>query len=255
MQLQLLLNPGPAREIPENVLVVGSATLSLELVRNPRARRYVLRLGHDGVVRVTVPRGGSAGEARKMAQHHHDWLDTQLQKRKNESGREEVWCHGTGIRFRGEVVRLEVEDGDAIRLVRFADQSFATDLAITNLRPAVERQLWKIARAELPPRVRELAAQHAIPTGTVSVRNQRSRWGSCSRNGAISLNWRLVQMPAAIRDYIILHELAHVRVPNHSARYWRCVAQLCPDYRAAEAWLKDNGRQLQWMRLRGSGRI
>ena len=81
------------------------------------------------------------------------------------------------------------------------------------------------------------------------MRNQRSRWGSCSRGGLISLNWRLVQMPPTVRDYIILHELAHVRVPNHSAKYWRGLAQLCPDYRAAEAWLKANGRQLQWMPL------
>jgi predicted metal-dependent hydrolase len=88
----------------------------------------------------------------------------------------------------------------------------------------------------------------------VSVRNQRSRWGSCSRSATVSLNWRLVQMPAAVSDYIILHELAHLRVMNHSAKYWRVVAQLCPDYRAAEAWLKAHGRQLQWVPARG-GRL
>src|SRR5690606_26732753 len=101
----------------------------------------------------------------------------------------------------------EVRDGDSIRLVRCGELEFATDALIADLRPALERQLWKLARLELPPRTRELAAEHGLEVRAVSVRNQRSRWGSCSRSATISLNWRLVQMPAAVSDYIILHEL------------------------------------------------
>jgi len=74
----------------------------------------------------------------------------------------------------------------------------------------------------------------------VSVRNQRSRWGSCSRHGTISLNWRLVQTPTFVRDYIILHELAHLKEMNHSKRFWREVARLCPDFGRAERWLKEH---------------
>jgi predicted metal-dependent hydrolase len=70
------------------------------------------------------------------------------------------------------------------------------------------------------------------------VRNQRSRWGSCSRRGTISLNWRLIQTPVSVRDYVILHELAHLKEMNHSKRFWREVARLCPDYKEAENWLK-----------------
>jgi predicted metal-dependent hydrolase len=84
----------------------------------------------------------------------------------------------------------------------------------------------------------ELAKLHGIEVARVSVRNQRSRWGSCSRRGTISLNWRLIQTPAWVRDYIILHELAHRREMNHSDRFWREVERLCPDYLAAERWLK-----------------
>jgi predicted metal-dependent hydrolase len=91
----------------------------------------------------------------------------------------------------------------------------------------------------------ELAAPHALPVRRVTVRNQRSRWGSCSRRGTISLNWRLVQAPPFVRDYLIFHELAHLREMNHSTRFWQTVAGLCPDYQLAERWLKSHGRQLR----------
>lgn len=117
--------------------------------------------------------------------------------------------------------------------------------ATGDLRPAVQRHLWTLAGRELPPRTIALAATHGLTVRRVTVRNQRSRWGSCSPRGAISLNWRLVQMPDAARDYIILHELMHLRQPNHSPRFWREVARVCPDYREAEAWIRRHQAQLR----------
>jgi predicted metal-dependent hydrolase len=95
-----------------------------------------------------------------------------------------------------------------------------------------------LAVPEISARARALAALHGLPVQRVTVRNQRSRWGSCSQRGTVSLNWRLIQVPASVRDYIILHELAHLREHNHSPRFWAVVAEFCADYRQAEAWLK-----------------
>jgi predicted metal-dependent hydrolase len=78
----------------------------------------------------------------------------------------------------------------------------------------------------------ELAARHALTVSKVSIRNQKWRWGSCSRNGHICLNWRLVQMPDAVRDYVLIHELMHLRRLDHSPKFWKLVAEACPDYRA-----------------------
>ena len=89
-------------------------------------------------------------------------------------------------------------------------------------------------------RVRELAARHHLSVRRVTIRSQRSRWGSCSPRGTISLNWRLVQTPPWVRDYLVLHELAHLREMNHSRRFWAEVARLCPNYREAERWLKEH---------------
>jgi predicted metal-dependent hydrolase len=84
-----------------------------------------------------------------------------------------------------------------------------------------------------------------VPVRRISIRNQRSRWGSCSRRGTISLNWRLIQAPPAVRDYLILHELAHFREMNHSQRFWREVARLCPQFAEAERWLNQHSDLLR----------
>ncbi|MGH9313553.1 MAG: M48 metallopeptidase family protein, partial [Vicinamibacterales bacterium] len=106
--------------------------------------------------------------------------------------------------------------------------------------PADRATLRRRARIELPARLRELAARHGFAAGRVTVRDQRSRWGSCSPRGDISLNWRLVLMPGAVRDYVLLHELAHLRVPNHSRRFWRVMSEICPGWQVARRWLRDH---------------
>jgi predicted metal-dependent hydrolase len=101
------------------------------------------------------------------------------------------------------------------------------------------------AARELPPRLRDLATQCGLTVTRVSIRNQRTRWGSCGPDGHISLNWRLVLMPDWVRDYVLIHELMHLRRLDHSPAYWRLVAAACPDYRLARRWLRLNGPALR----------
>jgi predicted metal-dependent hydrolase len=105
-----------------------------------------------------------------------------------------------------------------------------------------ESRLREMAETQLAARCRELADKHAVPITAVKIRDQRSRWGSCSARGAISLNWRLIRMPGFVSDYVILHELMHRRQPNHSQKFWNEVGSVCPEWRDAERWLRKNGR-------------
>jgi predicted metal-dependent hydrolase len=123
--------------------------------------------------------------------------------------------------------------------IRFGDQVVTVADAAADLRPAIERHLRALAAKGLPARTFDLAGLHQLTVQRVSVRGQRSRWGSCSFKGVISLNWRLIQTPQFVSDYIILHELMHLRQMNHSARFWREVQRVCPDYRKAKMWLKQ----------------
>jgi predicted metal-dependent hydrolase len=112
-------------------------------------------------------------------------------------------------------------------------------------RPAeLDRQLLARAAKELPPQLMALAARHGLTVHRVTIRNQRSRWGSCSSRGHITLNYRLMLMPAHVREYILIHELMHLKQPNHSIRFWRLVDEACPGFRDAERWLKAHGAAL-----------
>ena len=104
--------------------------------------------------------------------------------------------------------------------------------------PEVVRELRARAARELPRRILELAVEHDLHVSRISVRNQRWRWGSCSRSGHICLNWRLVRMPPDIRDYVMIHELMHLRRMDHSPTFWKLVAAACPEYQTAREWLR-----------------
>ena len=149
----------------------------------------------------------------------------------------ETWKEGTVFLFRGEEVTLSPKVHANGREIHFADQVIpVTEEA--DLRTSVLAHLRKLAEKELPIRTRELAAQHDITIQRVTVRAQKTRWGSCSARGTISLNWRLIQAPLLVRDYLVIHELMHRRQMNHSTRYWKLVEAAFPDFRVAEQWLK-----------------
>ena len=105
-----------------------------------------------------------------------------------------------------------------------------------------DRELLARAKKELPARLLELAARHGLAVTRISIRNQRWRWGSCSRGGHICLNWRLVTMPDEVRDYVLIHELMHLKRMDHSPKFWKLVAEACPGYQDARLWLRRASR-------------
>jgi predicted metal-dependent hydrolase len=234
------------KRFPANYfLSVNGRPLPMLLDRNPRARRYILRLRPDGSARVTIPRGGSIAEAQRFAERNIKWLEEQLQRLATRPSRPKEWTIGTEILFRGGTIKLESEINGQSGTIRLGDEVVRISNPGGDLRPAIERHLWKLATGELPRRVLELAAAHQLVVHRVTIRNQRSRWGSCSRRGTISLNWRLTQSPSFVQDYIILHELCHLRHMNHSSTFWREVQRVCPDFQTAERWLKQHSSLLR----------
>ena len=201
MQLGL---PFSVAETTAPVRVVTGVTASVSaiapfyFVRHRRARRYLLRVEHDGRLRVTIPRGGSQREADAFARRHVEWVQRQRA---------------------------------VLRQVRFS---------------ADDRQRLRAqALEELPQRLQTLADQYGLRVTRITIRNQRTRWGSCGRDGHICLNWRLVAMPDWVRDYVMVHELMHLKRLDHSPAYWRLVAAACPRFREARQWLRAHGPELR----------
>jgi predicted metal-dependent hydrolase len=233
--------PNPAADA---FLAIGSQRIPMVFVRNPRARRYVLRLRPDGVARVTVPRGGSQAEALRFAERNRSWLGQQVEKLASRKKTRREWLLGTEILLRGEAVKIQAGTNGETGTIQLGSESLRVENISGDLRGSIERHLRNLAAYEFPARVHELAAIHQLKVNRVTVRNQRTRWGSCSRRGAISLNWRLIQAPPFVRDYVILHEMAHLREMNHSHRFWRELEKLCPEYRIAETWLRKHSTLL-----------
>lgn len=215
----------------------------IEFVRERRARKYILRVRRDGSLRVTIPRGGSRREAEAFLAKHRPWADRERLRVAAEHAPAE-WHVGDAILLAGEPVVLHVDPGPGIPVLRLGGCEVRVNHVHADIRPAAELALRRIAARDLVPRLLEMADRHELTVRRVTIRNQQSRWGSCSRRGAIALNFRLVQAPRAVCDYVLLHELMHLRQPNHSRRFWRLVEAVCPEFREAERWLREEGRSL-----------
>jgi len=240
MQLVLpwLTKIRPVRsEKPPDFIEIGPRSYPVSIVRHRRARRYVLRMTSDGGLRITVPRGASVAGGVAFAKGQGAWIAREHDRRVGLTG---AWSDGRSVWFRGEQVPLVMGE----TTVGFGSETMARPEVAEKIREAFEHHLRALAMRELPARCYELARMHGLIVSRVSIRNQRSRWGSCSSRGAIALNWRLIQMPPSVSDYVILHELMHMRQPNHSRQFWREVASVCDTWRQSEAWLKKHGREL-----------
>jgi predicted metal-dependent hydrolase len=194
-------------------------------------------LTHGGEVRLTVPRGASIAGGLAFAARQHAWILREWQRLEHHTS---DWDTGTELWYRGERVRLAVNANEIV----LAGHHVNRPQIEIGIRQTVETYLRDIAEKELPARLAVLVAERRLSAPRVVVRNQRSRWGSCSTRGSIALNWRLIQMPPSVADYIMLHEIAHRRQPNHSVRFWREVESLCPSWRESERWLRRYGKDL-----------
>lgn len=227
--------PGPERA--RDVITAGRRVWPVTYVRHPRARHYVLRVEEDGSLRVTIPRGGSRKDAERFARHKADWIDRERYRRELARGRTAGWQDGSPVLLRGEATPLEANF--AAGTARLGEDTIVlTGDGPAALSAAVTRHLRHLAVRELPARLTELAAPLGYRVSGVTIRDQRSRWGSCSPSGRISLNWRLVQAPPSVRDYVLLHELTHLAEGNHSSRFWKKLEGVCPWHGEARAWLR-----------------
>lgn len=226
-------------------LLIDGRVVPLAFKRNARAKRYILRVVPSGDVRVTVPRYGTLKEAHAFVERHLDWLRAQIVKHEGRSAAKS-WQHGSEFLFRGERLSLNVADG--LAYFELKKERIEFSLNERSVKVSLISALRRAACKELPDRAWELAIEHGFHFNKVSVRNQKMRWGSCSCSKTISLNWRLIQCPAFVRDYVILHELSHLVHMDHSVKFWNKVGRVCPDYEEAERWLKANAGLLESLR-------
>ena len=154
-------------------------------------------------------------------------------------GAVEVRCPRRCSRADVEAFVLSKQDWIVRHLERISRQPVLPKLSESEIRFLAEQ-----AAASLPERVRQLAAEMGVSYGRITIRSQKTRWGSCSSKGNLNFNCLLALVPPDVLDYIVVHELCHRKELNHSERFWTEVGKVLPDYKIRKKWLKDNGANL-----------
>ncbi len=221
----------------------GNPPVDLTLRRSGRARRISLRVsGLDGKVTLTLPHGVNEGEALEFAREKEPWLRRHLSERQDVV----LITSGESIPVDGMLRQIVAASGRKVLLE-------ADHLLV----PGPEGSEGARVQAWLKVRARDhlaVASDHyAAALGRaytrLTLRDTRSRWGSCSSSGGLMYSWRLIMAPPAVLSYVAAHEVAHLQEMNHSVAFWNVVERLCPEYESPRQWLRKNGANLHRYRF------
>ena len=218
----------------------GSPALEVTLRRSRRARRLSLRVsGLDGRATLTIPPRFPQAQALGFLNERAAWLRKALDRVQAPAP---VRPGGT-LLYRGNLLELREAEGQRIRL---AGDSLLVppDPSGTRTGPRLETFLKADARAALLPAVERYTTALGRRAKAVTLRDTRSRWGSCTSQGRLMFSWRLIMAPPDVLDYVVAHEVAHLAHMDHSRAFWDCVGHLMPDYTAHRNWLRSYGAQL-----------
>jgi predicted metal-dependent hydrolase len=227
-----------------------SSAIPYRIRRSDRARRARIVVDESGV-EVVVPRRMALRHVEPFVAEKQRWIERTLER--YETARLEaprpLLADGGSVPYLGERLELDVrvEPWRTRPHVVRRDEWLTVKVADggrDEVADALERWYRKRAREEIEPRLDAATARAGTHWTRLSIRAQRTRWASCSQDGAMSFNWRLLLAPVEILDYVVEHEVAHLEVLDHSRRYWRLLGSRVPDYREHERWLKHNGHTL-----------
>lgn len=232
-------SPNKIKEAHHSIEIRGRK-IPLIVRRHPRARRMILRINMvgEGAV-ITIPANASSVDALDLAYDKSSWLCQQL----NEIGERVVFGDGVQIPFQG-VQHLVCHRVDTHGAVWIEDGEINVAGDIEHLSRRLGDWLKKQAQIRIKSLVHQKAKQIDRAPSRVTIRDTRSRWGSCSSKGGLSFSWRLIMAPSEILDYVVAHEVAHLAHMNHSSRFWNTVDRLTENAKSGRAWLNRNGSAL-----------
>jgi predicted metal-dependent hydrolase len=229
------------RDFRHELLRIDGQLLPVKVRLNPRARRMIVKVNPaTGEVSVTAPTRAGARAALDFARGEHAWIAGQLAKAPGAV----ALAPGAVIPFSG--VSHEIRSAAKGHAPVWRDQGAILVRGQPGHAPRRVLDFLKSqAREVLAERALHHAARLGVKPSRITVRDTMSRWGSCSSARSLSFSWRLILAPDFVLDYVVAHEVAHLREMNHSARFWAHVRDLVPDPEKPQAWLKSHGRELQ----------
>jgi predicted metal-dependent hydrolase len=221
----------------------GSPPVEITLRRSARTRRFSLRVSRlDGRVTLSLPLRARETEAMAFARDQEAWIRSALAALPQRAG---VGL-GSMVPVRGRMLTVAPGAG---RLVRIDSDSLIVPGDAAQAGARVSAFLKVLARDRLTAASDGHAARIGRRFTRITLRDTRSRWGSCSTDGGLMYSWRLIMAPDSVLDYVAAHEVAHLAEMNHSPAFWSVVTELCPGWRTDRAWLHQHGQGLHGLRF------
>lgn len=217
----------------------GSPEVTVILRRSARAKRLSLRVSRlKGTVTLTVPKFARDGEARGFVEEKADWIRKHL----SDIPQPMAATLGSSLPVAG-IDRFIVEH-PGLRKLRLTDDAIQVPVGCKSVPARVSGLLKTLARDRLSAASDHYAAQLGRGYSTITLRDTRSRWGSCSSDGRLMYSWRLIMAPVAVLDYVAAHEVAHLQEMNHGQGFWQLVEDMMPNYQTHRKWLRLHGETL-----------
>jgi predicted metal-dependent hydrolase len=242
-QLELpFASPSPRPVVACSAVLDGRA-ISYVLHRSHGRRRISLSVDERGL-RIGAPLRASMREIETVLRDHARWVVRKLSEWGEKRAPSPRWESGEALMFLGRPLQLEITAGaESIAPHEGALQVSTQRAQPENIAAAVRAWLRSQALSDFATRVERYREAMAVAPVDIRLSNARTRWGSCHASGRILLNWRLIQMPARLIDYVVVHELAHLHEMNHSPRFWGVVATQIPDYAARRQEIRRNAHR------------
>ncbi len=223
---------------------VAGRTLPLRIVENVRAKRLTLRIDSGGKgLRITIPPGVAPREVERFLERHVGWLETRLAKLPDDG----ALRPGVRLPMRGVQHLIVHEPGRGT--VSLGESNGEPALVVHGDARHLPRRLADFLKREAKRDITALVDKHTASVGrkakAIRFKDTTSRWGSCTSDGTLSFSWRIMMAPRTVIDYLVAHEVAHLKEMNHGPRFWALCRALCPRTNEARAWLKKNGGALQ----------
>jgi predicted metal-dependent hydrolase len=214
----------------------------MQIIRSKR-KTIALIVTLEGSLIVRAPQRATNKQIEDLVREKAGWIEEKqalARQKAAQAPRPKTFREGDTFPYLGRLYILEVTNSGHVPLV-FKDDRFQLHrAALPFARGAFARWYRSRARQHLAARVAQLSAQHGFNPGKVRITSARTRWGSCSSKGTLSFPWRLVMAPPDVVDYVIIHELCHLKEHNHSPRFWALVGAILPDYKSKLKWLKES---------------
>lgn len=236
-------------------LKIGSTVISYSIKKSFRAKYVNITVGIDGV-QVVAPVSMDDSEIIPLVEKKREWIFNKFESYRQRFAQirlEREFVSGEMLLFMGEEYPLRViEDEGRFTNINLTDGQFLVDLnkdiPLEKRRGEIRSKLeqWYISQAKIliNERLELFTNKIGVKINMVRFKNQKTRWGSCSRKGNLNFNWKLVMAPMYIVDYVVVHELCHFIQMNHSKEFWQQVGSQIPDYKERRKWLKENGIKL-----------